>query len=79
MDKNTFEMADPIVDEIAEALGTLLESSETTALRNLLSKLNTTLGSRYEASLVVNVEVVRPRAGTKSAVAPNGTFGVQQG
>lgn len=57
MDKNTFEVADPVVDEIADAIAALLESSATEDLRALLAKLNQVVGSRYAISLVMNVDV----------------------
>ena len=57
MDKDTFEAANPVVDEIAAAVTELLESPATERLRNLFVQLAKALGSRYAASLAVNVEV----------------------
>ncbi|MGA2617624.1 MAG: hypothetical protein ABSF26_08450 [Thermoguttaceae bacterium] len=57
MNKQTFEAADPIVGEIAEAVGILLGAAPTDGLRRLLTKLNKTIGDRYAVSLVLNVDV----------------------
>lgn len=57
MDKETYEIADPIVDKIAEAASDLLESPETERLRTLLADLSEAIGSRYSVSLLLNVEV----------------------
>jgi hypothetical protein len=57
MDKTTFDIADPIVDDIAEAANELLDSPETEDLRSLLSTLNEAIGSRYSVSLDLNVTV----------------------
>jgi hypothetical protein len=57
MDKTAFETADPIMDEIADAVGVLLDSPETATVRSLLSKLNKAIGKRYAVSLDVNIEV----------------------
>ncbi|MHB1038509.1 MAG: hypothetical protein ACYC0Y_28130 [Pirellulales bacterium] len=57
MDKTTFEIADPILDEIAEVTSELLDSAETKKLRSLLTKLNKAIGGRYLVSLHLNVSV----------------------
>lgn len=57
MDRTTFETADPIMDEIADAVGVLLDSPETATVRNLLTKLNKAIGKRYAVSFDVNIEV----------------------
>ena len=57
MDKTTFDIADPIVDKIAEAATELLDSPETEKLQSLLSKLNKAIGDRYSVSLDLNVSV----------------------
>ena len=56
MDKTAFEIADPIVDEIADAVTEMLES-QTEKLRSLLTQLNKAIGSRYAVSLDVSVGV----------------------
>lgn len=57
MDKATFEIADPILDQIDGAITELLESAATEKLRNLFTELDKALGSHGVASLAVNVEV----------------------
>jgi ribosomal protein L37E len=57
MDKKTFETIDPILDEISEAAEKLLESAATEKLQSLLTKLNSTLGSRFLVGLHFNVTV----------------------
>jgi hypothetical protein len=57
MDRATFEAADPILDEIAEVANKLLESPAAGNLRDLLAKLNKTLGSRYLVGLHLDVDV----------------------
>ena len=56
MDKTTFETADPIVNDIADAVTALLES-QTTQLRALLTQLNKAIGNRYAVSLDVSVGI----------------------
>jgi hypothetical protein len=57
MDKNTFEIANPILEEIDDAITELLASTETQKLRGLLSRLNTAIGSRYLVNLVMDVDI----------------------
>jgi ribosomal protein S27AE len=57
MDKATYEIADAIVDEIAEIANELLKSAETAKLRSLLTELNQAIGSRYLVGLHLNVDV----------------------
>jgi len=57
MDKQTFEIADPIVDEIADAATVLLESAGAASLRSLLTKLQEAIGSRYLVGLRLDVDV----------------------
>jgi ribosomal protein S27AE len=57
MDKNTFELADPIVNEIDEAITELLASAETEKVRSLLSQLNKAIGNRYTVNLVMDVDI----------------------
>jgi hypothetical protein len=56
MDKATFEIADPIVDKIADAVTELLES-QTQELRTRLTQRGNAIGSRYAVSLDVSVGV----------------------
>lgn len=56
MDKTTFEIIDPIVDEIADATTDILES-QTQELRVLLTKLAKAIGSRYSVSLDISVGI----------------------
>jgi hypothetical protein len=57
MDKSTFEMVDPLIDEIAECTDQVLDSPELAQLRTLLTKLKKKLGDRYLVSLGVTVDV----------------------
>ncbi len=57
MDKSTFEMVDPLMDEIAESTDQVLDSPELAQLRTLLTELKKELGDRYLVSLGVTVDV----------------------
>ena len=57
MEKTTYAAADPIMDEIADAIGVLLDSPETATVRSLLTRLNEAIGKRYAVSFDVNIEV----------------------
>lgn len=57
MEKTTFQAADPIVDEVSEAASILLQDVSTKELCRLLTKLTEAIGSRYEVSLSLNVDI----------------------
>jgi hypothetical protein len=57
MDKSTFEIVDPLMDEIAESTEEVLDSPTLAQLSKLLVDLNTKIGSRYAVSLSVTVDV----------------------
>lgn len=57
MDRDTFEKVDPLLDKLAESTERLLNSSEISELRGLLTKLGKILGERYTASLSLTVDV----------------------
>jgi hypothetical protein len=57
MDKNTFEIADPIINEIDEGITELFASNELEKVRSLLFQLNKAVGNRYVISLGVNVDI----------------------
>lgn len=57
MDKRTFENADPILDELDEAITKILTSAEAEELRQLLFRLNEAVGKEYVVSLTANVDI----------------------
>ena len=57
MDKLTFEMVDPLMDQIAESADRVLDSPELAELKTLLTELKKKLGHRYLVSLGVTVDV----------------------
>jgi len=57
MDKSTFEVVDPLMDEIAESTDRVLDSLELAQLKTLLTELKKQLGDRYLVSLGVTVDV----------------------
>ena len=57
MDKSTFEVVDPLMDEIAESTDQVLDSPELAQFRTLLTELKKKLGDRYSVSLGVTVDV----------------------
>ena len=62
MDKSTFEVVDPLMDEIAESTDQVLDSPELAQLRTLLTELENKLGDRYLVSLRVTVNVFDHRS-----------------
>jgi hypothetical protein len=57
VDPNTFDLADPLVDTIADLVDSALVSDQLADLRIALDELSKAIGPRYSASLNVTVEV----------------------
>ena len=57
MDVSTFEVADPIVDKIGDALDAALVSDQLADMRRVLEDLGKGLGPRYSAELEVTVRI----------------------
>jgi hypothetical protein len=57
MDQSTFEVADPLIDEIAEIVDHALTSQQLAELRRSLAKLSEAIGSRYSVGLNIFVDV----------------------
>jgi hypothetical protein len=57
MDKNTFDAADPIIDDIADATTVLFNDASAKELRNLLTKLQEAVGSQFLLNLTLNVDI----------------------
>ena len=57
MDTKTFEIANPIVDEIADAASVLFKDAALRDICKLLTKLKQALGSRYGIGLSLVVDV----------------------
>ncbi len=57
MDNVTYEKVDPLIDEVAEEIGKVLDSAELEVLRKRMTELAKALGSRYSVSLAMNVEL----------------------
>ena len=57
MDQSTFDAADPLLDQIAEAVENSLTSAQLADIRQLIAKLSQTMGERYLIGLNVFVEV----------------------
>ena len=79
MDKTTFEIADPMMDEIADAIGDLLDSPETATIRSLLTKLNDAIGKRYAVSFDVNIEVFDQEKERSLPLIQTGLSGFEDG
>jgi hypothetical protein len=62
MDKSTFEVVNPLMDEIAESTDLVLDSPELAQLRTLLTERKKQLGDRYSVSLGVTQYVRALRA-----------------
>jgi hypothetical protein len=57
MDKITFEAADPIIDEVADAASVLLQDDSLKEMCRLLNNLKAAVGSQYDISLSLNVDI----------------------
>jgi hypothetical protein len=79
MDRETFDTADPILDEIAELANVLLMSSELDKLRRLLTKLNKAIGKRYLVGLDFDVTVVDTQQERVLPLLQTGLAGFDQG
>jgi hypothetical protein len=79
MDKATFEAADPILNEISDAVTKLLDSPEVQNLRDLLTKLSTAVGDRYGITLDVNVHVFNHKREAAIPLLQTGLAGFERG
>jgi len=61
MDKASFEAADPIMDQIAEMVDRVLDSSQFEGIRRVLTQLSEAIGHTSSVNLNVNIEVFDPR------------------
>jgi hypothetical protein len=57
VDPNTFEVADPLVDEVADLVDVALLSEQLAGLRKALDELGKAIGPRYSASLNVTIDI----------------------
>lgn len=60
MDRETFELVDPLVDEIAGMFDDLLESEPVALLKEKLAEVSRLVGRRYLVSLDYRLEVYDP-------------------
>jgi hypothetical protein len=57
MDRETFEKADGLIDDIAESVDSLLPSEQLADLRKTLEQLGKALGPRYTVEFSIKVDV----------------------
>jgi hypothetical protein len=60
MDRSSFESADPIIDQMAEMIDEVLDSSQFSEIRQALAQLSAAIDSRFSVNLDVRVEVFDP-------------------
>lgn len=57
MEPSAFDVADPLVDQIADQVDVALSSDELANLRQVLEQLGKAIGPRYSANLTVTLDV----------------------
>jgi hypothetical protein len=57
MDRPTFESLEPVLDEMAELIERILDSEQSSALRDALTRLSEVVGPRRSVNLVLTVDV----------------------
>jgi len=57
MDKSTFEIVDPLMDDVDELVTQVLGSDELARLREALARMGQAIGDRYSVNLSVIVDV----------------------
>jgi hypothetical protein len=72
MDRESFESADPIIEQIAEMIDGVLDSAQVLEIRQSLVRLSEAVGPRYSVNLNVCVELFDPERSHPLPLLPTG-------